>query len=65
MGGGTYRHYNHQHRKSKSKTRIQNSGDCQCRCGELMGTITQNIGCSAPRNGFKLIEIYEVHDCSQ
>ena len=30
-----------------------------------MGTITQNIGCSAPRNGFKLIEIYEVHDCSQ
>ena len=33
--------------------------------GELIGTITTNIGNPSPRNGFKLIEINEVHDCSQ
>ena len=33
--------------------------------GEHIGTITTNIGNPSPRNGFKLIEINEVHDCSQ
>lgn len=33
--------------------------------GDFIGTITQNIGCSAPRNGINIIELYEVYDCSQ
>ena len=28
--------------------------------GQLIGTITTNIGNTAPRNGFKIIELYEV-----
>ena len=30
--------------------------------GEIIGTITTNIGNSAPRHGFKIIELYEVFD---
>ena len=31
----------------------------------LIGTITTNIGSPTPRNGFKIIEVYEVYDCSE
>ena len=55
-GGGTHRHNNNKYWESKSSAWIQDSGDTSA-YGNIMGTITQNAGSSAPRNGFKIIEI--------
>ena len=60
MGGeGTNRHYNDKHRESKPSTWLSHCGDCS---GSIIGTITTNIGSPTPRNGFKIIELYEVRD---
>ena len=56
-GGAAHRHYNNQHRQPKSEARLPHCGDYS---GDIIGTITTNIGSPTPRNGFKIIEIYEV-----
>ena len=33
--------------------------------GESIGTITRNIGCSAPRNGIKIIEVHRLPSCQE
>lgn len=54
-GGRNHRHDNNQYRQPESETRVPH-------CGDIMGTITCNIGSPTPRNGFKIIEINCMED---